>query len=441
MPRSSLHSALARSLLAGEAALESAVARLSHTLGKDWRWLRPLVRRYLKAFGTGTRPRRNEVVAFLANDQGLQHALERHRLDVRIASWLAESSEMQPVPSARSWRIPRITTERELAEWLHLSPGELEWFADRKRIAAKLPEGPLCHYHYRVLAKSDGTIRVIEAPQRRLKELQQKVLREILEKIPIHQAAHAFIKRRSIKTFAAPHIGRRVVLRMDMKNFFPSISEARVNAFFRTAGYPESVASLLAGICTNSVPHRYWTTTGRNLSFEHVSEVRDLYSRPHLPQGASTSPAFANLCAYRLDCRLSGLAKAAGAEYTRYADDLAFSGDEHFERGVERFAIHVAAILMEEGFTVHHRKTRIMRQGVRQHLAGVVTNQHLNIVRRDFDRLKATLKNCALHGPQSQNRTGHPAWRSHLAGKISFVAMVNPAKGVKLRRIFDQITW
>ena len=79
------------------------------------------------------------------------------------------------------------------------------------------------------------------------------------------------------------------------------------------------------------------------------------------------------------------------AEYTRYADDLAFSGGEEFERGVERFSTHVAAILLEEGFTVNHRKTRIMRQGVRQRLAGLVANEGPNVARADFDRLKATL--------------------------------------------------
>ncbi|MGB6720023.1 MAG: hypothetical protein WBE72_04460, partial [Terracidiphilus sp.] len=154
-----------------------------------------------------------------------------------------------------------------------------------------------------------------------------------------------------------------------------------------------------------------------------------------------TSPALANLCAYRVDCRLSGLAHAAGAAYTRYADDLAFSGGEDFERCVERYAAHVAAILLEEGFEVHHRKTRIMRQGVRQYLAGVVANERVNVVRADFDRLKATLANCAKHGPASQNRDAHPRFRQHLDGRIAFVEMINPQKGARLRRIFERIAW
>jgi RNA-directed DNA polymerase len=168
---------------------------------------------------------------------------------------------------------------------------------------------------------------------------------------------------------------------MDLQDFFPSISGARIQAFFRTVGYPEVVADLLGGICTNATPRDIWNNA--------AWDVRRLYTRPHLPQGAPASPALANLCAYRVDCRLSGLAKSAGAVYTRYADDLAFSGGEAFERCVERFSTHVAVILHEEGFTVHHRKTRIMRQGVRQRLVGLVANQRVNVIRADADRLKA----------------------------------------------------
>jgi RNA-directed DNA polymerase len=142
-----------------------------------------------------------------------------------------------------------------------------------------------------------------------------------------------------------------------------------------------------------------------------------------------------------MDCRLTALAKFAGATYTRYADDLAFSGGEKFERCAERFRLHVAAVLLEEGFAVHHRKTRVMRQGVRQHLAGLVTNQRMNVVRRDFDRLKAVLTNCVRFGPEGQNRHGRPRFRSHLEGRVAFVEMINPNKGSRLRVILERIRW
>ena len=166
-----------------------------------------------------------------------------------------------------------------------------------------------------------------------------------------------------------------------------------------------------------------------------------MYARPHLPQGAPASPALANISFYRLDCRLAALAKSAGAHYTRYADDLAFSGSEEFDRRVERFRLHVAAMLLEEGFAANHRKTRVMRQSVRQHLAGLVTNQRPNIARRDFDRLKAVLTNCVRLGPESQNREGRPRFRAHLEGRVAFVEMVNPNKGKRLREILERIPW
>jgi hypothetical protein len=228
---------------------------------------------------------------------------------------------------------------------------------------------------------------------------------------------------------------------MDLQDFFPSFRAARIQTFFRTLGYPESVADLLGGICTNATPRRVWKDLSVDVELSRVQEARLLYSRPHLPQGAPTSPAIANLCSYRLDCRLAGLAKCVGAEYTRYADDLAFSGDEALEERIEPFSTHVAAILLEEGFTVNYRKTRMMRPGVRQYLAGLVANRHMNVRRSDFDNLKAILTNCVRLGPESQNRDAHPHYQLHLQGRVTFVEMVNPAKGARLRRIFEQVRW
>ncbi len=348
---------------------------------------------------------------------------------------------MRPVSAAKNWKVPEILTEHDLAAWLRVRENELEWFADLRYLGAKTADTRLQHYNYRVLAKPNGAMRLIEAPKGRLKVMQRTILTQILEKIPAHPAVHGFVKSRSIKTFAEPHAGKHVLLRMDLKDFFPTLGRAQIQALCRTAGYPERVADLLGGICTNSTPRSVWALLDSRSAPFAAFASHQLYGKPHPPQGAPTSPALANLCMYRADCRLSALAHAAGATYTRYADDLAFSGDEQFEKGVDRFAARVAAILREEGFAVHYRKTRIMRRGVRQHLAGVVTNEHVNVVRGEFDRLKATLTNCARHGPATQNRNEHPAFRSHLEGRVAFVEMINPRKGARLRRIFEKIHW
>ena len=123
-----------------------------------------------------------------------------------------------------------------------------------------------------------------------------------------------------------------MLLRLDLQDFFPAFPAARVQALFRTLGYPETVADRLGGICTNAVHADVWSGRPLEIGAREWQEARTLYARPHLPQGAPTSPALANLTAYRLDCRLSGLARTAGAVYTRYADDLAFSGGEEFTR-------------------------------------------------------------------------------------------------------------
>jgi RNA-directed DNA polymerase len=432
---SAVISVLARSLLAGELRVDYAHARAVRTLGRNWRWLKSLTRRYVETFAVRARPRQREVVQFLRDDPGFRHAAAKYRTEISIAEWTTEPQRMQPVTAAQSWQTPAIESVSALADWLCLGIGELEWYADLKGLANKLANPKLQHYHYRIEPKRSGGIRLLESPKSNLKALQRRILAGILDRIPAHPAVHGFVKGRSIATNAAPHAGKPVLLRLDLQDFFPSFPAARISALFRTIGYPETIACLLAGICTNAAPRDIWNTPATD------PDVRLLYERPHLPQGAPTSPALANLTAYRLDSRLTGLAKSAGAVYTSYADDLAFSGGESFNRATARFSIHAAAIALEEGFTVNHRKTRIMHQGVRQQIAGVVVNQKPNLRRADLELLEAVLLNCVRLGPASQNRAAHPNFRAHLEGRIGFVRMINPVQGQRFQALFDEIDW
>lgn len=441
MPDSSLIDGLARALLAGEPTADHLHERCCRMLGRRWRWIRSLTQRYLKAFDHGMRPRHREVVEFLRRDVGVRRALSKYADEIVVTQLWARAQPMLPVRAAEAWEIPAIETTGDLAKWLGLDPGELRWFADLRGSGYKKSARRLEHYHYRVLAKRFGAVRLIEAPKPRLKDLQRQILLWILQKVPAHPAAHGFVKGRSTRTFVAPHVGKAVVLRMDLRDFFPTFGGVRIQNVFRTLGYPERVADLLGGVCTNATPLYVFAQVGADLDAVRSAELQRLYRRPHLPQGAPTSPALANICCYRLDCRLSALAKSAGASYSRYADDLAFSGDQDFERGAKRFAVSVGAVLLEEGFRLNHRKTRLMRHGVRQQLAGLVTNEKINVPRRDFDRLKAILTNCVRFGPESQNRDRRPDFRAHLYGKVSFVQMIHPQRGQRLRALLERIQW
>ncbi|NNG05028.1 MAG: RNA-directed DNA polymerase, partial [Inquilinus sp.] len=317
-------------------------------------------------------------------------------------------------------------------------PPELDWFADTRRQHGVTEKRPLQHYSYAWVPKRRGAPRLIEAPKPRLKALQRQILRDILDRIPVHEAAHGFVKGRSCLGGAARHGGEAVVATLDLADFFPSVPLERVHGIFRCLGYPTAVARLLTGLCSTTTP-RGVLAAAPGVKRPPGAFVPE--AAPHLPQGAPTSPALANLSANRLDARLDQLAEYAGARYTRYADDLAFSGDDEFAAGIGSFLATVEEIIRAERFAPNRRKTRIMRRAGRQQVTGLVVNQHLNVPRPDYDRLKAILHNCARHGPAGQNRDGHPDFRAHLDGRVGWVQTVNPHRGLKLRLLFEAIAW
>jgi hypothetical protein len=415
---------------------DGAAQRIASVINASPQQIHGLVTRLSAHFGTKTRPRAFRVERFVLEDRGfLRFSSKEGFVALPGVQWPRKMSPPFGAPSG--WKVLPIETIGELAEKLNLKPNELFWFADRRGLERKTSDEALRHYRYRWIGKRDGSARLVEAPKQRLKSIQRFLLENIVQAIPPHQAAHGFRTGRSIKSFTAPHTGKKVVLKLDLRNFFPSLSASRVIAIFLTAGYPEPVAELLTALCTNSTPG----FVIENAPCEETFYPRALYRQPHLPQGAPTSPALANLCAFRLDCRLAGLAEAAGGTYTRYADDLLFSGNEEFARGVERFHIRACAIALEEGFEVNTRKTRIMHRSVSQRAAGLVLNEKANFRRAEFDRLKAILTNCVKHGPAEQNRSKAPDFYSHLAGRVAHVAMINEARGQKLRSIFERIEW
>lgn len=380
---------------------------------------RPLVDKAVLAawehFGN-ERPTKRKLAAFLKKFLAADpHVPENRTIPLRQPSMV------------RRWPVPELATSGKLAEWLKLPLERLDWLADLKGLTLKGTESKLRHYVNVWVPRRRGRPRLLEVPKSNLKAVQQRILHEILDAIPPHEAAHGFRKGRSITTYVRPHVGRRIVLRFDLRDFFPAVTGAKVSAIFRTAGSPPAIARLLTGLCT--------TRTPREVTDD------DFLRRRHLPQGAPTSPALANLAAFRLDLRLAGLAQRFGATYTRYADDLAFSGDYSLERGVRRFRILVAGIAAEEGFELNHVKSRCMRRGVRQQLGGIVVNVRPNLRRENFDELKAILHNCIRHGPAGQNRDGHADFRQHLLGRIAYATMLHEDRGARLRKMFRSIVW
>lgn len=438
--RTYLSRCVADAFLAGVWDERAMAARVAQALDRRPRWALPVAREVLAVYHRPPADRPRELAAFIALALEVRPPADAEVDPPRVRRWLVP----QPAMGRRRWPVPELATVGALAEWLRVTVGELAWLADARGLEREVDDERLRNYVYAELARRGGLPRVIERPKFRLKAIQRRVLHEILDWIPVHEAAHGFTRGRSAVTHASQHTGRFVVVRLDLEDFFASIRAGRVFGIFRTAGYPESVAYTLTALSTNVVP----AEVSRGLaqpSDPRLSGPRFRLGRrlatPHLPQGAPTSPALANLAAFSLDRRLTGLAGALDLTYTRYADDLTFSGSARVLPGANRLRTTIAQIALEEGFIVNERKSTLTTRAGRQQVCGVVVNQHPNVARAEYDALKAILHNAARGGAADQNRSQVPDFRAHLLGRIAWVEQVNPQRGVKLRRRFSAISF
>jgi hypothetical protein len=425
---------------------ESAAARLDR-----WPdWIDALVFSVMAVYRAPPDDRRAELVshieAFLAHHTSRKAESEPPRILRFLAS--AEPRAWRLVPSRaplkHGWPIAEIESVASLAERLELSDGQLAWLADVRSQERSVENEKLRNYRYQARPRRDGLPRVIEAPKARLKEIQRWVLQEILDHVPAHNAAHGFTRGRSAISHARLHTGQDVVLRLDLKDFFASVAAGRVYRTFRTLGYAPSVAHTLTGISTNVIPQAIWAAipkTGDPRLIQPQFWLGRQLAMPHLPQGAPTSPALANLVAFRLDRRLAGLARASDLQYSRYADDLTFSGSMRLRRRRRHFEDLAHSIVREEGFALNPDKSALRCSCARQQVCGVVVNVHPNNTRHEYDQLKAILHNAAKHGPRSQNRSEIADFEAHLRGRISWVDSLNPARGGKLWARFSEIDW
>ena len=429
--RDSVADGLALAMLAGPwtpaATRSRALAALGRTRAPTW--LVELVEQVHTAYRDAPADRPRELAAYLQACPAWAKAWQ-HRRPPRMVVWTAEPTRIV----RRRWPVAELHDHAALAALLDVDQGELAWFADVRTQARQLPPR-LQHYRWTAFPRPDG-VRLVAAPKPRLKEIQRRLLRHVLQPIPLHDAAHGGVRGRSVRTTVEPHAGADVLVRVDLEAFFPSIPAGRIWNLLTVAGLPQSVAYTLTGLMTTVAPDAVVSANATRLDRAARARLRI----PHLPTGAPTSPALANLLCYSLDRRLTGLAERFGAHYTRYVDDLTFSGGSELRSRSGRFLHLVDEVARAEGFALNPRKSRVLTSATRQALLGTVVNDHPTLPRGERDALRAVLHNCATHGWRTQSR-GRADFADHLRGRIAWAAGIDPALGARLLAAYGRIDW
>jgi RNA-directed DNA polymerase len=371
-----------------------------------------------------------------------KNRIERSRLDRARRKGEREKTQEKKKEEDKNWRVTTlphlgvgvsaglnytgettktIATASELAKAIGIAERDLA-FLTYNRLADGTD-----HYNRFTIPKKKGGVRVISAPKKRLRQAQEWVLHTILEPLPVHEAAMAFRPGRCITHNAAAHTGKEIVIRVDLKDFFPSLGLARVKQFFQKEGFNEGIATILALLCTEAprVP----------VVFDGQKRFAAVGPRG-VPQGACTSPALTNLLCRRLDARLTGAAAKWGFTYTRYADDLVFS-HEKSDAKIGGFLALVRQILADEKLTENEKKTLISRPQHRQTVTGLVVNVDKTdatprVSREDIRKFRAILHHCKTKGVEAVSETLGKDAKSYVHGYLSFLRMVRPEVAEKL---------
>lgn len=255
------------------------------------------------------------------------------------------------------------------------------------------------HYREFGIKKRSGGIREISVPYPALLEMQYWIYTNILSKIQIHACSHGFAKNKSILTNAKIHLMQENLLKLDLSNFFPSISLGRVIKVFKKLGYTTNVSYYLASICC-------------------LDEG--------LPQGAPTSPCLSNIIAHDLDVRLLKFSKHFGLKYTRYADDITFSGTVI----PVKFISYISKIIESEGFEVNTEKTRLYKSQSKKIVTGILVSGETMKVPKEYKRkLRQTMHYIRTYGIAShiaKRKIREPNYIDSLIGKLQFWKSVEP---------------
>lgn len=259
---------------------------------------------------------------------------------------------------------------------------------------------------YKIPKKSGGK-RKISQPSKKLKGLQSWILVNILNKIQVSPSCKGFRQGSSILENALPHIGSNTILNLDLKNFFPTITSNQVYNVFKTIGYNKLIATVFTKICT----------------YEET-----------LPQGSPCSPMLANLTAWTLDLRIQGYVGKRGISYTRYADDLSFSGLNPTK--VVKIIPMIKEIINDENFTVNHKKTRIASSARAKIVTGLIINEDsVGIGKQKYKELRAKIHHLTLPHEQTNEKLLY-----HVGGWLSYLNSVDKERLKKAKKYISELT-
>lgn len=241
-------------------------------------------------------------------------------------------------------------------------------------------------YHRFTTAKKRGGTRVLHAPNPELKHLQRLIHRRLLRKLQVHWCATGFEPGVSIAHNAAFHAGQAVVIKLDLKDFFPNTTAERVEHYFRRIGWDAESAALLTELCTHE---------------------------GGLPQGAPTSPRLSNLINHVMDAQILRYVEAHHGTYTRYADDITVSYPEDWPKYVRGTIQHVRRTAKRHGYTVHTRgKLRVVRRHQQQRVTGLVVNDRVNLPREKRRWLRAVEHRLKTQGRASLTAQELEGWKA-----------------------------
>lgn len=272
-----------------------------------------------------------------------------------------------------------------------------------------------CYHDFYIKKRRKNAKRKISSPSKEILYLQNQIKKLILSNININVSAFGFVPGKSIIDNASFHIGSEKLLSIDLKDFFPSIGYTRIYyIFYNICGYHSDVASSLAKIV-----------------------MKD----GGLPQGAPTSPILSNIACYKLDYRLQKLSEKLNIKYTRYADDIVFSGD--INKIDDKLLYTVGKIIEDEGFKINSSKTKFLDKSKRMEVTGLVINNGRVDIKKDYiNKIRQELyyvKKYGLDDHLHKNKITNSNYKGHLKGKIMFVWSINKEKGNKLLELYNEI--